>query len=73
MTNNNEFTDGDAAVFIIVLLACALFPFVTAWLWNTLIVDYFGMLRHVSYWQAAGLMLLGRLLFGFGGGNKSNG
>ena len=41
--------------------------FVTAGLWNALMPAIFN-LPSISYWQALGLLLLGRLLFGgFGG------
>lgn len=46
-----------AALFALVLGA------VVQWLWNWLMPDVFG-LKEISYWQAFGLMFLGRLLFG---------
>ncbi|MBN1615625.1 MAG: hypothetical protein JW950_14275 [Deltaproteobacteria bacterium] len=33
------------------------------WLWNWLMPEIFG-LKQISYWQAFGLLFLGRLLFG---------
>ena len=50
----------------------ALFGFITMWLWNALIPEIFG-LAVITYWQAVGLLILFKILFGgFGsGGNKS--
>lgn len=39
---------------------------VTMLLWNNLMPNIFS-LPQITYWQAAGLLILGRLLFGFGG------
>ena len=46
-----------AALFALVL------GFVVQWLWNWLMPDIFA-LKQISYWQAFGLVFLGRLLFG---------
>ena len=48
---------------ILVVLGLALFGFVVMLLWNTLMPAVFG-LRAVSYWQAVGLLILGRIFFG---------
>jgi hypothetical protein len=40
--------------------------FITMLLWNTLMPGIFH-LRIISYWEAAGILVLSRLLFGFGG------
>ena len=44
-------------------VAFAAFGFVVTHLWNYLMPGLFG-LRMITFWQAVGLMLLGRLLFG---------
>jgi hypothetical protein len=49
------------------LLAMAAFGFVVMLLWNWLMPNLFG-LREISYWQAWGLFLLAKILFGFRGG-----
>jgi hypothetical protein len=50
-----------------------LFGFVLMWLWNALMPDIFG-LPEITYWQAMGLCLLSKILFGgFGGGSSSKG
>ena len=51
----------------------ALFGFFTMWLWNALMPDIFG-LTTISYWQAVGILILFKILFGgFGsGGGKSS-
>ncbi len=48
---------------IIAALFALVFGFVLKWLWNWLMPDIFG-LRQISYWQAFGLLLLAKLLFG---------
>ena len=45
------------------ILAFTAFGFVVTHLWNYLMPGLFG-LRMITFWQAVGLMLLGRLLFG---------
>ncbi|MAU14895.1 MAG: hypothetical protein CMH46_05070 [Muricauda sp.] len=40
------------------------------YLWNWLMPDLFGV-GTVTYWQALGLFVLAKLLFGFGGGGKN--
>ena len=54
------------------IVAFTVFGFVTTHLWNYLMPGLFG-LRTLTFWQAVGLIVLGRLLFGgfgprFGGG-----
>jgi hypothetical protein len=48
---------------VIATVAFIVFGFVVTHLWNYLMPGLFG-LRVISFWQAVGLMLLGRLLFG---------
>ncbi|NQZ43041.1 MAG: hypothetical protein HRT65_01940 [Flavobacteriaceae bacterium] len=57
------------AIFIIGLffLAC----YVLMRLWNWLMPDIFD-LGTISYWQAVGVLVLAKLLFGFGGGGSSS-
>ncbi len=49
-------------VFAAVIFALV-FGFVVMWLWNWLMPDLFA-LKQITYWQAFGLMILGRFLFG---------
>lgn len=59
-------------LFGIVAAIClvALFGYVVMWLWNALVPEIFG-LTTISYWQAVGLLVLFKLLFGgFGGGGS---
>ncbi len=44
-------------------LAVALFTAVTMGLWNVLMPALFG-LREISFWQALGLLILSKVLFG---------
>lgn len=51
----------------------ALFGWVVMLLWNLLIPELFG-LQTISFWQAAGLLLLCKILFGgIGGGHHGHG
>ena len=53
---------GVAAVVATVVIGFV-FGFAVMWLWNWLMPDLFG-LRPIGFWQAFGLLLLARLLFG---------
>ncbi len=61
-------------IFFFVLLAGTVFTFGVMWLWNRLMPVIFG-LHAISFWQALGLLVLSKILFGgfhgrhgFGGG-----
>jgi hypothetical protein len=55
-----------AAIFLLVCL-------VVMNLWNGLLPDLFGV-KTITFWQAAGLLILSRLLFaGFRGGSRFHG
>ena len=48
-----------------------LFGFIIMWLWNWLMPDLFG-LATITYWQAVGIFILLKILFGgFGSSGKS--
>jgi hypothetical protein len=51
----------------IMLVTCAVFGVVVMFLWNALMPRIFA-LPFLNYWQAAGLLILARLLFGGLGG-----
>lgn len=51
------------------LIAVAVFTYITMWLWNSLLPDLFHF-QLITFWQALGLLVLGRLLFGGFGGNR---
>ena len=46
-----------------VALAVTAFSFIVMWLWNWLMPAVFG-LHAISYWQALGLLVLSKILFG---------
>ncbi len=50
-------------VVAIVIIAFTVFGFVATHLWNYLMPALFG-LHPITFWQAVGLIILGRLLFG---------
>ena len=47
----------------------ALFGLITQYLWNWLVPDLFSG-PVITYWQALGLLLLTKILWGFGGSGK---
>ena len=49
----------------LIIAGIALFVYVTMLLWNALLPGIFGF-SAITFWQAAGLLILTRLLFGFG-------
>lgn len=62
--------------FIILAIGIAfLVGYIIMRLWNWLMPELFG-LPMVGYWQAVGILILAKIIFGFGGGNgprsKSN-
>jgi len=46
------------------------FGFGIMWLWNWLMPSIFG-LGEITYWQAIGIFILAKLIFGFGSGDHS--
>ena len=50
-------------VILIVIIALLVFGFVTMHLWNWLMPAIFG-LTAITFWQALGLVVLGKILFG---------
>lgn len=48
---------------LLMLLALAFVTFVVYWLWNNILVAVVAV-RAVTYWQAMGLLVLSRILFG---------
>jgi len=56
----------------LVVLAVGAFAFLVKWLWNWLMPPLFG-LHVLGYWQALGLLVLCKILFGGFGGRHSFG
>ena len=52
-----------AKILLMVLVAVTVFGFVVMELWNALMPQIFG-LHALTFWQALGLLLLAKLLFG---------
>lgn len=48
-----------------------LFGFIITWLWNWLMPELFD-LPTITFWQAIGLFILAKIIFGFGGGGGGN-
>ena len=48
---------------VFVVLFALVFGFLVKWLWNFLMPDLFG-LKAITYWQAFGMVILAKLLFG---------
>jgi hypothetical protein len=67
---------GEIVGWVILIIVAAtglaiLFGLLIMWLWNWLMPDLFG-LAPITYWQAVGIFVLAKFLFGFGGGGKSH-
>ena len=52
---------------VLFLVFATLFSFVVMWLWNMIIPSVTGW-TVLTFWQAAGLIVLSKILFGFRGG-----
>jgi len=50
-------------VLLFVVLAATVFSFAVLWLWNHLMPVIFG-LHAITFWQALGLLVLSKILFG---------
>ena len=59
-------------IAVIAALACVIFGFIVMSLWNWLMPPLFGW-HPISFWQALGLFLLSKLLFGGFRGGWSHG
>ena len=75
MFNKMRYASGGKKFAIILFFAIAFVAFVTAviWvvmtLWNSILTEVFSGVKPVSFWQAAGILLLSKILFsGFGKG-----
>ncbi|TXF78937.1 hypothetical protein [Chryseobacterium sp.] len=69
---NNKFR-GKIALFI--LLAIFIFAVVSAlvmWLWNSILPEVLGV-KMINFWQAAGILVLSKILFGGFSGKKGFG
>lgn len=56
--------------FIVLGLAIAfLVGYIVMWLWNWLMPELFG-LPEVGYWQAVGILVFAKIIFGFGSGDR---
>jgi len=49
-----------------------LFGVIIQWLWNATLADMFG-LPAITFWQAVGVFILAKILFGFGGSSGPSG
>ncbi len=56
-------------IFVIILAIGIVFllGYAVMYLWNWLMPDLFG-LPEVGYWKALGILILAKIIFGFGGG-----
>lgn len=50
-------------IILVVIAACVVFGFVVEGLWNSLMPHIFGW-HAITYWQALGIFLLSKILFG---------
>ncbi|WP_312333730.1 hypothetical protein [Sphingobacterium sp.] len=61
-----------AFMFVAIIVGVFLLVALLQYLWNTLMVDIFN-LKAITYWQALGLFILSRILFGRGFGKPGGG
>jgi len=61
-----------AFVFVAIIIGVFLLVALLQYLWNTLMCDIFN-LKAITYWQAFGLFVLSRILFGRGCGEPGMG
>ena len=59
------------AVVILAIGLVFLMGYAVQYLWNWIMPDLFG-LPTVGYWKAIGILVLSKIIFGFGGGNHKN-
>jgi hypothetical protein len=78
MFNKMKYASGGKKFAIVLFFAVAFVVFIAAvvWvvmsLWNAILPEVIGV-KLVSYWQAAGILLLSKILFsGFGGGGRKH-
>jgi hypothetical protein len=57
---------------ILGIAVAVLFGFVVMWLWNWLMPMIFGLTK-LTYWQAVGILILAKIIFGGFGMNDSDG
>ena len=68
-----KFVRSAVKILFIAILICVfilLFGYAFMWLWNWLIPDIFGLMP-ITYWQAIGLLVMAKLIFGGFEGTKS--
>lgn len=57
-------------ILVCVVLFAALFTFIVMSLWNAILPAVLGV-KTITFWQALGILILSKILFGgFGGGGK---
>ena len=59
-------------IFLIAIPAIFLLGLLVMYLWNNVLVAVTDV-KPVSFWQALGIFLLAKILFGFGGGGRNRG
>lgn len=70
----NDFSTAKKVIMFIVFAPLFIFGFtaIVMWLWNALLPDILGV-KEVTYWQAMGILVLSKILFGnFGGGGSKS-
>lgn len=58
------------AIFLFFVVLFLIAVYVLMRLWNWLMPELFGLIT-IDYWQALGILVLAKLIFGFGGGGDS--
>ena len=74
-SKTTEYVSKGAKVFFFILLGIGiafLVGYVVMRLWNWLMPELFD-LPTITYWQAVGVLVLAKIIFGFGGGDGPSG
>lgn len=64
MNNNNRFRRKKGLFIVIPILLVFGLTGLVMWLWNATLVDAVSGISTISYWQAMGLLVLSKILFG---------
>lgn len=64
MNNNNRFRRKKGFFIIIPLILVFGLTAIVMWLWNATLVGAVSGISAISYWQAMGLLVLSKILFG---------
>jgi hypothetical protein len=71
MTRKSKIGKG-IGIFLCVIVLAAVFTFIVMSLWNAILPAVLGV-KTITFWQALGILILSKILFGGFGGGKGGG